>query len=51
MSISSDKLAKSHTGRPEYGYGSETFKEKSLLIATQNNNIRTNYVKAKIDNR
>ena len=48
MDISSDKLAKSHTGRSGHGYKKKTF--KSLLIAAQNNPIRTNHIKTKIDN-
>ena len=44
MDISSDKQAKYHTSK--LGHGKEI---ESLLIATQNNAIRTNYIEAKIE--
>ena len=60
IDISSDKLEKSHTRKPGYGKGNlwkgnlwkgNLRKEsESLLIAVHNNAIKTNYIKAKIDN-
>ena len=48
MNILSDKLAKSHTKRPEHGYKSENFWEtEPLLITAQNHDIRTNLIKSK----
>ena len=47
MDISNDKQAKSHTRKPGDGSAWETLREKSLLIAAQNNVVRNNYVKAK----
>ena len=52
LDISSDKLARFHTGR--YGYGQEKGnlkrkKKESVLIVEQNNAIRSTYAKAKID--
>ena len=44
MDISSGKLAKSYTRRPGYGYRRET------SGGVQNNAIRTNYIRVKIDN-
>ena len=55
MDISSNKPAKSYTKKIGHGYGKETLKgnlkreTESILIATQNNAIRTNYIKVKID--
>ena len=49
--ISSDKLVRFLTRRRTYGNKRDISKEKmNLLIATQNNTIRTNYIKAKINN-
>ena len=51
MDISSDKLPRLHMRRYGHGYEMEISREKlKLLIAAQNDAIRTNYVKAKIDN-
>ena len=52
MGISNDKIAKSRTRRPGHGYKKGNLKREteSLLITVQNNAIRTNYIKAKIDN-
>ena len=45
------KKSKSHKRKPGHGYERETLREKQfLLIAVQNNAIRTNYVKVKIYN-
>ena len=46
MDISSDKQAKPNTKKPGHSVKKET---ESLLIPAQNNAIRTNYVKTKID--
>ena len=45
LSILNDKLVKSHRS-PEYEYGKETFREKkwSLIMAAENNAIKTNYI-------
>ena len=47
MDILSDKQAKSHTRK--LGNGNLKKETKSLLIATQNNSVRTNYIKGKLD--
>ena len=51
MDFSSDKLATSHTRKFGHGYQRKNLKREteSLPIVAQNNAIRTNYVKAKID--
>ena len=51
MDISNDdKLVRLHTRKPGYGCERETLSEKlNLLIAAQNNAIKINYTKAKID--
>ena len=49
MDISTDKLAKFNTRRPGLRKGKLKRETKSLLIVVQNNAIRTNYIKAKID--
>ena len=51
MDISSDKQAKSHTRKLGPWLKKENLKRKteSLLIVAQNNAIRTNYIKARID--
>ena len=47
MDPSSIKLRTLHIRRPEYDYEGETLREKeSLLIAAQNNAIRTNKLKS-----
>ena len=52
MNILIDKLVKSQTHRPGHVYenGNLARETESLLITAQNNAIRTNYNKAKIDN-
>ena len=47
MDISSNKLAKSLSRRPVYGYERET---EAFLKVAQNNAIKTNYIEDKIDN-
>ena len=51
MDISSYKQAKSHTRRLGHGKERENLKKEteSHLITAQNNVIRTDYIKAKID--
>ena len=51
MDILCDKLTKSLTKRSGHDLKREALKKEteSLLIAAQNNIIRTNYIKAKID--
>ena len=52
MAISSDKLTKSHTKRQIWlRKGNLERDSESFLIAAQNNNIITNCIKAKIDNK
>ena len=52
MGIPSDKRAKSHSRRTEHEYKKGNLKKEinSLLVAVQNNAIRTNSIQAKIDN-
>ena len=51
MDISRDKLTKLYTRKSRHGYKRNLKKEtESLLIATCNNAIRTNNIKAKSDN-
>ena len=52
-SFTSDNLTRLKMGRPRHGYEKKNLvkETESLLIAAQNNAIRTNYIKAKIDNR
>ena len=49
MDISSDKLMGLNTRKPRQKDGNLQIKTESLLAAVQNNAIRDNYVKAKID--
>ena len=50
MDIPSNKLAILHTRRHRHGEEREISREtESLLIVAQNNVIRINYVKSKID--
>ena len=51
MEISSDKQTISHTRKLWYGWEKVSLKREteSILIATENDAIRTNYIKAKID--
>ena len=52
MSISSETLVKFHTRRRVRSYEKGNLKRENefLLTVAQNNAIRTNYFKAKIDN-
>ena len=49
MNISSLKLMRLHLKRHGHGQGNLKRDTESLLIAVQNNAIRTNHIKAKID--
>ena len=48
MNISINKQVKSHTRKLGHGKGNLKRETESLLIASQNNDIRTNYVKPRI---